>query len=337
MTRKILFGVLFGIAVYVGIVLWTDSGALLEALGRLPLWAFPAALACSLVNYALRFLKWEHYLRLLDIRVARRTSLSIYLSGYAMGVTPGKVGELLKSWMLRRVTGTRIHTSAPIILAERVTDLLGCLILIGAGGLVSHPELAWVFWVTLVLCATLVVFAGSRRAARLVLRLAGRLPRGASIARRVDGALLSSRALLAPRRLLLPTAISAAGWSAECFGFWILGQSLLPEGDLSISFALFAYATGSVVGALALFLPGGLGATEWALGSLFRREAQAVANLTLEAARPLAVGATLLTRLATLWFGVLVGLVAFFWFQRRYGHIEPDSAGDLGSVEEELA
>lgn len=328
MARKLLWGVLFGVAVYAAIVLWTDSDALWRALRRLPWWAFPAALLCSCANYALRFWKWERYLALLSIRVDRATSLGIYLSGYSMGITPGKIGELLKSWMLRRVTGTRIHTSAPIVLAERVTDLLGCLVLIGAGGLVSHPEFAWVFWITLALCLGLVALLGSRRATHAVLALAAKLPRAESLAHRVEGALESSRVLLAPRALLAPTLLSTFGWGFECLGFWIIAQGLLPSGDLSLSFALFAYATGAVVGALALFLPGGLGATEWALGTLFRREAQVVAGLTLEAARPLAVGATLLARLATLWFGVLVGLAALFWFQRRYGAVEFEDVRD---------
>ena len=69
MTRRVLWGVLFGVVVYAGIVLWSDAGALLDALSSLSWWAFPAALGCSLVNYALRFLKWQIYLRVLEVKI----------------------------------------------------------------------------------------------------------------------------------------------------------------------------------------------------------------------------------------------------------------------------
>lgn len=322
MTRRVLWGVLFGVVVYAGIVLWSDAGALLDALSSLSWWAFPAALGCSLVNYALRFLKWQIYLRVLEVKIATFPSLLINLSAYSMGVTPGKVGEVLKSFLLKRVTGTSVTKSAPIVLAERVTDLLGCLVLIGAGGLVSHPEFAWVFWTTLGLCAALVAFLASERLSGLGLSVAGKLPLLNRVVERVETLLVSSRRLLAPKQLVAPTILSTLGWGAECIGFWILANGILPNGELSLSFATFAYATGSVVGALAIFLPGGLGATEYAMGTLFRREAQAVAEVSLETARALSVGATLLVRLATLWFGVVVGLFALAWFQKVYGAVE---------------
>ena len=37
-------------------------------------------------------------------------------------ITPGKAGEWLKSFLVRQRTGTAIATTAPIILAERMTD-----------------------------------------------------------------------------------------------------------------------------------------------------------------------------------------------------------------------
>lgn len=321
MGRRLLLGVLFGVVLYAGILLWADQEDLTLSLSSIPWWTVPAAMALSFANYLIRFWKWEYYRGLLAIRVPRGTSLVIYLSGLSMGVTPGKMGEVLKSWMLRKVSGVRIHESAPIVVAERITDLLGYLILVAIGGLATQPELQWAFWATLLVCVAAIALVGSRRVARWTTAVLLRLPVVHRLAPRVERSFETTRVLLAPRRVLWPTAISVVSWGCECAGFWILADAFLP-GSISPLFAVFAYATSAVIGALAIVLPGGLGATEWSLGTLLRRRYEDVGGVTLDLARSKAVGVVLLARLATLWFGVFVGLVAVAIFQRRHGKVE---------------
>jgi len=329
MTRRLLAGVLFGVLLYSGIILWIDLDDLKAAFRGLPWWPIPAALGLSLVNYGIRFLKWERYRRLLDIRLSLGTSFLVYLSGYSMGVTPGKMGEVLKAWMVKRVTGVRIHKSAPIVVAERFTDVTGYLILMALGGIGSHPELAWVFWSTLALCAAIVFLVGSRSFERSVVWVLARLPVVKRVVPKVAGAFDSARVLLSPRNVLGPTLLSVVSWGAECVGFWLLANAFLPEGaEISLLFAIFAYAVSALVGALAIFVPGGLGVTEWSLGALLRREYQTVAGFGLDVARSKAAGAVLLIRFCTLWFGVFVGLGAFWLFRRAHGPFDLDQVQD---------
>ena len=71
--------------------------------------------------------------------------------------------------------------------------------------------------------------------------------------------------------------------------------------------ATFAYGAATIVGAVAL-LPGGLGLTEAGMtGALL----QVGASTT-----PVAMAATILCRLATLWWAVALGVVALLWHQR---------------------
>jgi len=320
MGRRLLFGILFGVVVYAGILLWADHDDLIDSLAGIAWWTVLAAMGLSFTNYLVRFSKWERYRTLLGIEIPRTTSFLIYLSGLSMGVTPGKMGEVLKSWMLRRVSGVRIHESAPIVVAERVTDLLGYLILVAIGGLATQPELQWVFWVTLAACLAAIALVGSRRVARWTTALLRRLPLVHRLAPRVEKSFESTRVLLAPREILFPTLISVVSWGCECVGFCLIVNAFLP-GSVPLLFAVFAYASSAVIGALAIVLPGGLGATEWSLGTLVRRRYEVYGELSLDTARSLAVGAVLLARLATLWFGVLVGLIATSVFQRRYGRV----------------
>jgi uncharacterized membrane protein YbhN (UPF0104 family) len=139
-SRRLLSGVLLGVVIYLGIVLWADASKVGSALRHMPLWVLPVACALSLLNYMIRFWKWQRYLQLLNIDIERRASWLVYLSGFALSVTPGKLGEVFKSFLLKRIAGTPIHTSAPIVIAERFTDLLAYLILIALGGRLARGE-----------------------------------------------------------------------------------------------------------------------------------------------------------------------------------------------------
>ena len=77
-------------------------------------------------NYVLRFVKWQYYLKLIGVQgFPRGHSALSYLAGLGMVVTPGKVGEWLKCYLLRELHGTPFTRSAPILIAERLTDLPG--------------------------------------------------------------------------------------------------------------------------------------------------------------------------------------------------------------------
>jgi uncharacterized protein (TIRG00374 family) len=296
-------------------VLWADLGAMLEAARGFPLSLLAVAMALSLANYLVRFGRWERYRALLGVRIGRGQSLGVYLSGLAFTVTPGKMGEAYKSVLLRRLAGTPIHRSAPIVVAERFTDLAGVLVLVAVGGLASAPELAWVFWATLAGCALLFVLAGSRRFAHAATALVGRLPALHRLASRVEGAFESTRVLLRFRELPLAVGLATLGWSLECTAFWLVVDALAP-GHLTFLYCTFTYAISAIAGAVLIIFPGGLGVTEASMGGLLSRRLEA-AGVAKELAHAQAAAATILIRLCTLWLAVAVGLVANAVLARR--------------------
>ncbi len=318
--RRLLGGVGLGVVLYAGMLLWADAGKVWEALRSLAWWVVPAALALAFTNYVLRFVRWQRYLRLLDIRIAPWTSFLISLAGLSMSVTPGKMGEVFKSWLVRQVHGARIHQTAPIVVAERVTDLLGYLVLIACSSAGALDEYAWVAWTGLVTCAVLVLGLSSRRVSKATRRTLKRTPYFWRLAERVEGAFDSARVLLQPRELLLPVALSVVGWGLECTAFHLIANALVP-GGITWQAAVFAFAFSAVAGALMIFAPGGLGVTEFSLGKLLRGHYSA-SGLSLEAAQQTAAAAVIVARASTLWFAVLLGLLALFAFTRRYGRIE---------------
>jgi uncharacterized protein (TIRG00374 family) len=309
--------------VYVGMAVLLDVRGVTDAIMRMPLWVLPTACALSFANYVVRFWKWQRYLKLLEIRIAPKTSWLIYLSGFSMSVTPGKLGEVFKSWLIRKINRTAIHQSAPIIVAERFTDLLAYLILVALGGIASLPEYQWVFWATLALCGLGLVLAGSERFSRLTAGMFRRLPYLWRLAPRIEGSFASTRVLLSPREILFPTLVSVIGWGCECTGFWLIANAVV-EGSIPFLYGLFAFAFSAVAGAVLIVFPGGLGVTEFSLGKLLRTK-YSTAGLALELAQQKAAAVVILARLCTLWFAVLVGFCATALFTSRFGQIEEET------------
>jgi len=308
LKRRLALGVALGAVVYLGLALWADGPQIAVALADFPLrWV---ALACGLsfLNYLIRFARWERYRAILGIRLEVVTSFRIYLAGLALTVTPGKMGEAFRSLLIAKEDGTPVARSAPMVLAERFTDLLGFLILVAVGGIASHPEHLWVFWGTLGLCAALLLLVGSPRAATAMLAVCARIPFVRRFVDELHHALESTRALLRPRELPLATALSTVGWGCECVAFYLICEAAVPGGTDLLG-ATFVFALSAIVGAVLIVFPGGLGVTEASMGGLLTARFSAH-GLARDAAATQALTATFLIRLCTLWFAVLLGLVA---------------------------
>jgi len=322
--RRATIGALFGLGLYVALSLWRDLDDVGAALARIPWWAPLLMCGLSLANYAVRFPRWQRYLELVGSPTRGAASARIYLSGLSLTVSPGKLGEAVKSWTLREHDGTPIARSAPIVLAERVTDLFGFLVLIALFGAIGLGDGAvdgahvGVVLASLALGAGAAACVGSGRARGALMAVARRVPLVARRADRLEESLESAAALVSPRELARATPIAALGWGLECVGAWLVAASVvdgpLPWGGaLGLGAVGYAFALAAVAGALVVVAPGGLGVTEGVLVALLAR---GYGDGGAEDAVALALSVTIVVRLCTLWFGMAVGLAAL-GLQRR--------------------
>ena len=322
MTTKIrtrlLLSLAFGAVVFIGLTIFADAGKLAIAFGQFHWIMFPVVLACSSMNYIFRYWKWDYYTRVLAIRPSTSANVIIFFAAFLMAVTPGKFGEVLKSYLLKQVNGTPISVSAPVILAERLTDFIGLTVLILVG--------AWMFGHAQTVIASFAVFFASvtallawRRGALYSIGLLGRLPVIRRYTHHAAVAYESVYRLLRPRILFNAAVLSVVSWFFECLGFWIILQQF--GAPATLLKASFIYAFSTIVGAVSM-LPGGLGTTEGTL-----------TGLTIWAGAPnhIAVASTFLIRVATLWYAVVVGIIVTLAFQHRLpvriNDIDLDSVG----------
>jgi glycosyltransferase 2 family protein len=281
LKRGLILVAVLAAAVAVGLGLYADFGRLGDELGSFRWELFPLALAFTALNYLIRFLRWQRYLARLEIEVPRSRSFAIFVAGLTMTITPAKLGELLKSALLKRSFAVPVRRSAPIVLAERVTDATGVVALAIVGGAGTRS------WPLIVLAIAAVVAIVAIVRSPLLERFA-----------RLGEAPGAARSLLGTRLLLGMTMLSAVSWLCECLAAYVCVRGL--RLDLSFPDTIVVFSLGSLAGALS-FLPGGLGVAETSMTGLMR--------VLGDVSKAAAAAATLLIRIATLWFAVVLGLL----------------------------
>lgn len=286
------------LAAYIGLALSVQGGRIIEAVGHIGLLPLMLVFALSLFNYGLRFWRWQLYLgwRGFDIPVVR--SLLMYLSGFALTVSPGKAGEAVRCLYLNE-EGVPYKASFALLFVERLMDLFAIVIL-SALLLTVRADLVWVIVCAMAfLLLALLVITRKETPDFLVLvgsRFGGRV---GGLLEWLADTLEHSRQLLAWKRLSTVLLMSVISWGAEGYGVWLLASAL--GHDLGLGVAAGIYGLSILAGAAAIFLPAGLGGTEAAMTGLLTAAGLPVAE---------AIAVTLVCRLATLWFAVAIGVGA---------------------------
>lgn len=302
--RRLVPGLVLGFIVFVGLALLGDLREVSQLLLRFKWHYLVIALACTLLNYALRFLKWHYYLRQLGVtQLTVGQSMRLFVAGFPLAVTPGKVGEVLKGIWLNKASGLPVARGIAVVLAERISDGLAVMLL-SFLGVLAYPQYWPVFTAILAILLAIIILSQIRPAAIFLLDLSEKLPLFNRASRGLREFYEGSFSLFQPSATLVAVLLGTISWLGEGVGFYfiLVGLGLEPGLNL-LGEAVFVLAFSTAVGG-ASTLPGGLGAAEATIAILLA--------LALQNSQPAIISAaTLLIRLATLWFGVALGLITW--------------------------
>jgi uncharacterized protein (TIRG00374 family) len=306
--RRLVPGLIFGFLVFLGLILVGDLQQIRGQVLNFRWGYYPLVLLLTLFNYILRFFKWHYYLGLVGIKdFPILPSAQLFLAGFPLAVTPGKVGEALKAVWLERETGLPVSKGISVVLAERISDGLGVLIL-SILGVIAYPRYWPGFVIVSGVLMALIIVIQIRPAALWLLDLGTRLPIIDKLSADLREFYEGSYALFRPKALLTAVSLGTISWLGEGIGFYLVLVGLsITSGWSTLSVAVFVLAFSTVIGAVSA-LPGGLGAAEASIAGML--------TLILNLSRGTAASATLLIRFATLWFAVFIGLVVWV-FSRK--------------------
>ncbi len=270
----------------------------------------PFLLLLSFVNYLFRIWRFFYYLQVLGVKISFKKSAVIFLSTLSMTLTPGKSGELIRAYLVKRAAGKSFFKIVPVVVLERVMDGIAMLILGVLGVYFFMGDIPIMFFLSLFPIALLyLIFHFRKRVVFIVKKLERRLPR-LNILESLLIFFSNSEQLIKGRVIGFSLILSILSWCFEAGAFYLLLDFFGFSGLKIFAFSLFVFSFSSIAGFFAM-IPGGVGVAEGSILSFL--------TFFLKMSFPLASFITLVFRMITLWFGVFLGIVFFSIFaNRRY-------------------
>ncbi len=299
--RNLSIILVFVCVLYIAMVLFADPEKVFAAFTKMNLFSWLLILGCSFSNYLLRFIRWHYYLHYLTHSIPLTLHFLYYMAGFALTLTPAKVGETIRSTYLAQhaVPYTR---SLAMFFTERFLDvvviaLLSLLIFQFENDTHNYHYFVVVSVAVVVsfiplLRQTFVTRAFSAAAdtmfwqpARVLLQHLSRL-------------FTTARTLFAYKPIYLGLLLGSTAWLIQGLAFYFIVTTL--NIDITLQQSIGIYALSLLAGA-ASFIPGGIGTTEAVMTLLLT---------LLGADTATAIAAALISRLSTLWFAVALGFGA---------------------------
>jgi len=311
LKKNLVLALGLGVAVYLVLAVLADLEDLRLALSNFRLSLVPVILGLVALSYVVRFVRWSYYLRLLKATMPLRPNVAIFAAGLSMTISPGKLGEVLKSVFIKQVNGAPIARTAPAVVAERATDGTGMIAwgLMGALAFSFGLEALLLF---LAIAAVGIAVLRSKRLSLLAERVLLKLPLLDRLAPHVRDFHGASNELLATRPLIVGTLISFCSWGLEILAVYLCAVGIGAEVPFLV--VVFVFVVGSFAGAFSM-LPGGIGAAEAGMYGMFVGVAGLLDGVS--------AGLTFVIRIATLWFATLIGVVGLLVVRRVVGGL-PD-------------
>lgn len=319
--NRILLG--FGIAfvIYVGMLLFTNTEELIGHLRTYPWMLLFPLIALKLVSWAFRFWEWHYYLGVVGAqdKISLFDSAVIFISGFTMAVSPGKIAEVLKAVILKVKTGVPVAVSAPVVIAERVVDGIAVLIitlgaLVLAGDQIDFGAYEPLIYLSVVLIVVGMIAVQIEPLAYFFLNLLKRLPFVNRFHQPLVDFYESSREIFKLKHVIPTALMGTVAYIADAIGFTII----LSGFGLEVTWLLFLQATfiagfSAALGALS-GVPNGAGVTEVS-GSAMIMALIAPGNPALTASA--ALTAAVIEGFFHKWFRVLVGMIVAIVYRKR--------------------
>lgn len=309
MLKKIKrnLSILFAAAAIFYLVLsfYFDSDLVLAALSKFNFDFLPLILLLPLLNFSLRFLRWKYLLRYLNVKINLKDSAGIFFSNLIMLTTPGAMGELYKSYLIKKITNESMSRTAPIIFTERLNDFIMLTIFSFAGAILLDQSLLLIIFAA-VFFAVFIFILTNKTITVKILSLLSQIKFLHKYLEQINTAYTSFHKILSAKSLAASLLLSFLSWMLECLSVYFVLIAL--EIDVEFIWTIFAYAFSILFGSLTA-LPAGMGITD---GSLVYFISNNGYNQST------AVAAAIFIRLATLWYAVLIGSITMMIFRKRF-------------------
>ena len=287
------------IGIYAIFLFVSDYNIISEKIFNFKIEYIPIILLIVPCSWLALYSRWILLLKKNKIQLPYKENFLIYFAGFALVVSPGKSGELLKSILMKNKFNIPPSSSVPIILVERLYDLIGAVLAAFLGIWFLGTEFFLIIIVAIIIL--IIVFSAifSQQFFKLILNLLEKIRFLERITKSLPASIDIIKNLAKGRIVIISSLLTMGYWILESLALYFV---LLGFGIDSIYFLnlVTTYALSLFIGAISL-IPGGVGVTEGSLVGLLSIQGIEIT---------MALVVVVLTRIFTLWYSVIVGFIA---------------------------
>ena len=296
--NKIIIIVVLVACLYATFLIASDVSKISEKISSFKIEFLPIIISLVTSGWFILFARWHLLLKNSKIFIPKKDSLLIFFSSFALAVIPGKMGDLIKSQLLKTKFGIPRSRTVPIVMLEQLYTVIGLVFLSFFG--IWYFELGtYVIGFFTALLVFVFILISSRKTFNKLVLLLGKWKYASKFVEPLSSSYDTIKTSIKGPMIFYASALTVIFWLMEAIVVYFL---LLSFGIDSIEFlkVIPTYTTSLMLGFLS-FLPMGVGVVEGSLVSFFSLQGIDISlSLTL----------VVVIRLFTRWYGVVVGFFA---------------------------
>ena len=298
LDNRLILVLIASIGIYAIFLFISDYNVISEKISNFKINYLPLILFFVSASWIPLIIKWHFLLKNSEVDIPLTKSIAVWFAGVAFEITPGHVGVLMKSQILKTSFNISRTKTVPIIIVEKAYELIGAILASVIGIIVLGME----FYLIIIAISGLIViffFMYHKPASELFFNRITKLKFFSKYVENISEfyeiVKKSTNVKVATICILLALTYwfmvsAAAYYTLIAFDVNILDYLKV----------LAIYTTSSLLGAIS-FIPGGIGVTEGSIAGLFTLNGIDVSTALI---------LSVMVRILTLWYSVSVGFIA---------------------------
>ncbi len=291
---------------YIGFIAYSDFSKFSSNISQFKFEFLPIILGLSFASYFMMGIRQKILLKRLGIELEIKESLLLYFSGLSMSVTPGGVGEAIKSYYLKKKYGHSVSKTFPLVFIERFHDLAVVIsVIVFTLIFLQISEVIIIVSIIIPLIIIAYILVRIKKLFVKTINFFKRIKKLEKVFDNISKSYDGMYEMLDPKTTIKVWAIGIV--SQVFFALSIYSIFLAFDQDFGFIFTTEVVYSSILFGAISL-LPGGVGLTEISTVNFLTDKGMEIS---------LATSIVIMSRLATIWFSTIMGLITTKIFLKK--------------------
>ena len=295
--NRIIWVVIASVGLYGVFLFFSDFNIISEQISNFKYEFLPLILLLVSISWTPLLVRWQILLKKNDINIPIKKSFLLFLGGMSMSITPGHVGELIKSQLMKTIYNIPRTKTAPIIFVEKFYDLTGAIIASIIGIIILGMDASLIL-ISISILIVIIFLVYYRPIFEFILKRLTKTKFFSKYSENISDSYEIVRNSTTPQISSISFGLSVLYWIIISVAVHFILLSFGIE-SISVLKTISIYSSSVIIGAIS-FIPGGLGITEGSLIGLFSLEGIDVS---------LALILSVMIRILTMWYSVSIGFI----------------------------